>query len=215
MMRWLGRGMVALLVLCAAGAGAADITREQALKQLSSKNAATRLAAVKRLAVVGRESDGAALTKLLFDDNEATRAATEAALWAVWGRSGDAQIDALYKKGVAQMNTAEAEAAIATFSEIIRRKPDFAEGWNKRATVYFFTKRYKESLADCEEVIKRNPHHFGALSGYGQIYAQLDDLDKALEYFEKALAINPNMDGVALNIIAIRKLRTTRARGAV
>ena len=207
--------MLAALACCANGAAAAELTREQAIGQLSGKSAALRLAGVRRLHEIGRFRDAGALAKLLFDEDEATRSATEAALWAVWSRSGDAKIDAQYKKGVAQMNSGNAELAIATFSEIIRKKPDFAEAWNKRATLYFFTRRYRESLADCDEVMKRNPHHFGALSGYGQIYAQMDDYDKALEYFEKAIAVNPNMEGVALNILALRKLRAERGRKAI
>ena len=203
-----------LLPVCAT-ASAAELTRAQSLKQLSSKDAALRLAAVKRLYVIGRAPDGSALAGLLFDDNEVIRTAVQASMWAAWSRSGDAQVDALFQKGVAQMNAAEAEAAVAIFSEVIRRKPEFAEGWNKRATVYFFMKRFKESLADCDEVIKREPKHFGALSGYGQIYAQMEEFDKALEYFERALAVNPNMDGVAQNIIALRKLRAERARKAI
>ena len=196
-------------------ASAAGLTREQALKQLSSKDAIKRQAAVARLQVIGRARDGDALAKLLFDEDEDNRSAAEAAMWSVWSRSGDPQIDALFKKGVAQMNSAQAEAAVATFTEVIRRKPDFAEGWNKRATVYFFIKKFKESLADCDEVLKRNPVHFGALSGYGQIYAQMDEFDKALEYFERAIAVNPNMDGVAQNIEALRKLQAARGRKAI
>lgn len=204
-----------VLVSGSATSAAAGITRDQALKQLSHKDAAARHAAVKRLHVIGRARDGNAIAKLLFDENDDNRAAAEAAMWSVWSRSGDAQIDALFKTGVAQMNAAQAEAAIATFTEVIRRKPDFAEGWNKRATVYFFMKKFNESLADCDEVIKRNPLHFGALSGYGQIYAQIDEFDKALEYFERAIAINPNMAGVAQNIEALRRLRAARARKAI
>ena len=63
--------------------------------------------------------------------------------------------------------------------------------------------------------MKRNPLHFGALSGYGQIYLQLDEQDQALAYFEKALAINPGMEGVALNVAALRRLRAERARKAI
>ncbi len=55
-------------------------------------------------------------------------------------------------------------------------------------------------MADCAEVLKRNPNHFGALSGYGQLYLQLDEPEKALQYFERAYAINPGMNGVAANI---------------
>jgi tetratricopeptide (TPR) repeat protein len=78
--------------------------------------------------------------------------------------------------------------------------PEFAEGWNKRATVYFLVGDFERSLRDCDEVIKRNPHHFGALAGYGQIYMQLDDYERAIEYFKRALAVNPNLDGVELQV---------------
>ena len=93
---------------------------------------------------------------------------------------------------------------------IIGRKPDFAEGWNKRATLYYSIGEYQKSLRDCDEVIKRNPLHFGALAGYGLIYVQLDQPDRALEYFKRALKINPNMQGVANNIELLEKQGRTK-----
>ena len=196
-------------------ANAAPLSHDQALRQLSSRKAEARHTAVQRLAELGLMRDVASLTRLLFDKDEEVRAATEAALWKVWSRSGDARIDGLYQKGVEQMNGGEAGAAVATFTEIIRLKPDFAEGWNKRATVLFFMGRYQESLADCDEVMKRNPRHFGALAGYGQIHSRLENYDKALAYFERALAINPNMEGVAVNVVALRKLLAGRSKRAI
>ena len=94
-------------------------------------------------------------------------------------------------------------------------KPEFAEAWNKRATVLYFSGRLRESLADCDEVIKRNPIHFGALAGYGQIYSGLAEAEKALEYFEKALAVNPNLLGVAANVQALRALMSERQRKSI
>ena len=85
------------------------------------------------------------------------------------------------------MQAQQFKAAIATFSEVIRRKPAFAEGWNKRATVLFLAGELRKSLADCDEVMKRNPNHFGALAGYGQIYFQLEQYEKAIEYWKRAL----------------------------
>lgn len=194
---------------------AAELTREKALAALSSASPQARRGAAERLGAVGKAGDSRVLADLLRDPDGETRAAAEAALWKVWGRSGDTRIDALYERGVSEMNAGAAPAALATFNEIVRRKPDFAEGWNKRATVLYFMGRYKESLADCDQVMKRNPLHFGALSGYGQIYLQLDEQDQALAYFEKALAINPGMEGVALNVAALRRLRAERARKAI
>jgi tetratricopeptide (TPR) repeat protein len=196
-------------------ATAEPLSREKALLNLGSAKQAVRQEAVVRLGEIGRMRDGDKLAPLLFDDDEEVRAAVEASLWRVWSKSGDRRVDALYKKGLGQMNSGDAEAALATFSEVIRIKSDFAEGWNKRATLYYFLGRYKESIADCEEVLKRNPHHFGALSGFGQNYGKLENFEKALEYFERALAINPNMQGVALNIVGLRKLLSDKAKRAI
>lgn len=206
---------LALACLGAPGHVAAETPREQALAQLASRDPVERRAAAERLGRSGRMADAQALLGLLFDTDEPTRDAAEAALWQVWSRSGDKRVDALYRRGLTQMNAGGAAAAVATFGEIIRLKPDFAEGWNKRATVLFFLGRYQESLADCAEVLRRNPAHFGALSGMGQIYSRLEDYDRALEHFEKALAINPNLEGVALNVVALRRLREEKARRSI
>ncbi|HEX6723141.1 MAG TPA: tetratricopeptide repeat protein, partial [Burkholderiaceae bacterium] len=86
--------------------------------------------------------------------------------------------------------------ALKVFDEIVRRKPAFAEGWNKRATVHFLLGHNEQSLLDCDEVLKRNPNHFGALSGAGQIHLRLGHLEQALQFFERALKVNPNLDGI-------------------
>src|SRR3984893_14052703 len=99
-------------------------------------------------------------------------------------RSGDKEVDRLYQKGVEQMNAGDLRQSIATFTRIIEVKPDFAEGWNKRATLYFLVGDLHKSLADCDEVMKRNPYHFGALSGYALIYTRL-------EYYDRARASSP------------------------
>ena len=109
-------------------------------------------------------------------------------------------MDALYGVGVEQMQAGSLGAAIATFTRVIELKPDFAEGWNKRATLYFLVGEYRKSLADCDQVIERNPHHFGVLSGYAQIYARLGAYDRALDYARRALALNPNLSGMRESI---------------
>jgi tetratricopeptide (TPR) repeat protein len=123
------------------------------------------------------------------------REIAEQASWQIWSRSGDADVDELFALGLRQMRT-DPETAVATYSRIIETRPDFAEGWNKRATLYYMMGRLDESLKDCDEVMKRNPYHFGALSGYGQIYLRLEKYERALDYFMRALKVNPNMDSV-------------------
>jgi tetratricopeptide (TPR) repeat protein len=81
--------------------------------------------------------------------------------------------------------------------------------------VLYLAGEYRRSLADCDEVIKRNPQHFGALSGYGQIYLRLDQPAKALEYFRRALAVNPNLDGVQDLVEKLEELEARRSRRAI
>jgi tetratricopeptide (TPR) repeat protein len=81
--------------------------------------------------------------------------------------------------------------------------------------VHYLAGDMKRSLADCDEVLKRNPEHFGALSGYGQIYFQLEQYDKALDYWKKALEVNPNMLGVEINIKGVEELLAQKRRRAI
>ena len=74
---------------------------------------------------------------------------------------------------------------------------------------------YEKSLTDCDEVMKRNPDHFGALAGYGQIYLQLDQPDRALAYFRRALQVNPNMRGVQQIIPQLEQLLTERRKRTI
>jgi len=190
-------------------------TRAQAVAALGHPDARQRAAAVIYIARTGLAADGPMLVKRLSDDNPVVRELAEAGTWQVWGRSGDAETDRLLASGTQQMSAGQHQAAIATFDRVIRRRPAFAEGWNKRATAYYLAGDLRKSLADCDEVIRRNPQHFGALSGYGQIYFQFEDFDKALEYFRRALAVNPNMSGVEINIRAIEDLLREKRRKTI
>lgn len=188
-------------------------SREQALAALKSPETDTRAEAIVWLANHGSMADTPLLQERLRDANEKVRAYAEQGLWAVWSRSGDAQVDRLMARGVELMQAGEYRSAIEAFSEVVKRKPGFAEGWNKRATVYFLAGDYRRSLADCAEVMKRNPQHFGALSGYGQIYFRLEQYARAIEYWRRALRVNPNLEGVQENIEdAQQRLREQRAR---
>jgi tetratricopeptide (TPR) repeat protein len=191
------------------------LSREQALQSLSRADVQLRRKAAERLGEIGAMSDVAALQRALRDADEGTRENAEQAMWQIWGRSGDARVDRLYRTGVEQMSGGETQKGIATFTRIIELKPDFAEGWNKRATLYFLAGEYGKSLADCAQVIKRNPYHFGALAGYGQIYLRLEDYARALDFFRRALDVNPNLAVVRLNIHLLEQLIEQRRKNMV
>ncbi len=163
----------------------------------------------------GTMRDLPALVRALHDSDPAVRAFSETSMWEIWSRSGDEEIDQLFAVGVEQMSAREPAAALETFSRIIGRRPDFAEGWNKRATIYYLLGEYERSLADCAEVMKRNPYHFGALSGYGMIFLRLGEPATALGYFERALAINPNLRGVEEAVQGLRHLLVEKRKGTL
>ena len=189
-------------------------TRAQALQRLSDADAAIRREAVARLGEVGVMADAKALVNRLRDQDEETRSGAEESLWKIWARSGDEKVDALYRVGIGQMNDGLGQEAVETFTRIIGMKPGFAEAWNKRATIYFLMGELEKSLADCEEVMKRNPWHFGALAGYFQIYIQMGDFERALTYGRRALEVNPNMEGVRNGVEAVERMLDRKRRVA-
>ncbi len=207
---------ILLAALLAAGQALAQESetelRQRALADLQQKDAQIRVGACAVLAELGKPGDLPLLMAALYDPDARVRQAAEGAIWHVWGRSGDKATDQVFERGVAQMQGGELPDAVETFSRVIGMNPDFAEGWNKRATVYFLLGEDDLSLKDCAEVLKRNPQHFGVLSGYGQIYLRKGHLERALDYFRRALTINPNMDGVRNSIELIEKVMVERRR---
>jgi len=212
--RWpVGLTLAAVVTLLAAGvARAADPTREEALAALAGRDVEQRRHGALALADTGLMADLPRLAAALRDPDARVRAFAEGAMWQVWSRSGDADVDTLLAVGIEQMSARRGDLAVDTFTEVIRRRPDFAEGWNKRATVYYLLGDYEKSLADCDEVMKRNPYHFGALSGYGMIYLQLDQPAKALDYYQRALRVNPNLESIRQTVEMLKTLLIQRRK---
>ena len=211
-MRVLLSVLMSMLLLAGPLVQAQGQSREAAAQALADADPRLRREAANRLGEIGTMTDVALLARALRDADENTRDNAQQAMWRIFGRSGDADVDTLYETGVRQMEAGDLRQSIATFSRVIERKPEFAEAWNKRATAYFITGDLRKSLADCDEVIKRNPYHFGALAGYVQIYIRLEYYDRALEYSRRALAVNPNMDGVKRNLLLLERLQEARRR---
>jgi tetratricopeptide (TPR) repeat protein len=171
-----------------------------------------RLKRIERLKRTGRLRDADRLMPLLKDPDGAVREHAEQAIWSVWGRSGNAGIDQLFRAGVGQMGRNEIEQAIDTFTRVIDHLPGFAEAWNKRATARFLAGDLAGAMDDCERALTLVPDHFGSLAGYGHIYFRLDDLDMAILYWRRALAVNPNLLSVARSIEAAEKILAGRGR---
>jgi tetratricopeptide (TPR) repeat protein len=175
-------------------------SREQALRALANPDAATRAEAVVWIANRGGQADAALLQERLRDESAFVRSYAERGLWLLWGRSGNSEIDRLMARGTDEQQAGDYDKAIATYTTVIRLQPEFAEGWNRRATVYYLAGDFNRSIADCDEVLKRNPGHFGALAGLGQIYMQMQQPADALKWLRRAFEANPNMLGVEMQI---------------
>jgi tetratricopeptide (TPR) repeat protein len=128
----------------------------------------------------------------------------EGDIWSIWLTSSNEEVNILMAEGVTAMNQGDFIAAVKDFTKIIEIEPDFAEGWNKRATVLYLLDDYAGSKADVDKVLALEPHHFGALAGLGLIYAALEQEEDAIAAFERALKIHPNMANARENIELMR-----------
>ena len=127
-------------------------------------------------------------------------------IWIEWSKSGSPAMDLLLKRGRDALAAGQPELAIQHFTALIDHAPDFAEGYNARATAYFQTGDLGPSVNDIARTLTLNPRHFGALSGLGAIFEQLGEPAKALEVYKAALAINPHMPDIK---DAVKRLETS------
>jgi tetratricopeptide (TPR) repeat protein len=121
-------------------------------------------------------------------------------IWIEWSKSGSPAMDLLLQRGRDAMAAGHPEIAIQHFTALIDHAPDFAEGYNMRATAYFETGDLGPSVSDIAKTLTLNPRHFGALSGLGMIFEQLGQPEKALEVYKAALALNPHLTDVKASV---------------
>lgn len=114
-------------------------------------------------------------------------------IWNEWNQSGSASIDLMMQWAQKAMEDQKYNVALDFLDQVVTLKPDYAEGWNRRATVHFMMKNYGKSMADIDQTLKLEPRHFGALSGLAQIMADTGRKQSALEAWQKVLAIYPMM----------------------
>jgi tetratricopeptide (TPR) repeat protein len=138
----------------------------------------------------------ASLLDQLRDAKEAAAArALEQRIWDTWMRSGDAEVDRMMRQGTTEMRFGRLNQALAAFDAAIARKPDYAEAWNKRATLHYMAGNLAASLADIGKVLVLEPRHFGALSGIGLIHIAQGDKAAALAAYRRVLAVFPLNEG--------------------
>jgi tetratricopeptide (TPR) repeat protein len=124
--------------------------------------------------------------------DETSAKAIKDRIWALWLSSGGDTTDLLMTRVKSAMDAKDFDLAIKLLDAIVDFKPDYVEGWDRRATVYYMKKEYGHALADIAQVLSREPRHFGAMFGLGLIMQEFGDDKRALDVYRRALAIDPH-----------------------
>jgi tetratricopeptide (TPR) repeat protein len=147
-----------------------------------------------------RRSQLDALFKSLAKNDNPDWQSVQNEIWARWSRSGSPAMDLLLMRAESAMENRQLELALRFLDDLVRLAPDFAEGWNKRATVYFLLEEYGRSVADIERTLALEQRHFGALSGLGMILERLGDKKGAMRAYRRGLEVHPNLPGAAQGV---------------
>lgn len=158
-----------------------------------------RIAAIKSLTELasppGRSAEAEdALHRVLRETTGPTQAAAESGLWNSWCTSGEEEVDEELRRGIFLMSQDRIDESVGAFTRVTEMAPDFAEGWNKRATALFTLDRYDDSLSDCMKVLELKPRHFGCLSGLGMIQKSKGQEKEAVKWFKKAVEVHPGLN---------------------
>jgi tetratricopeptide (TPR) repeat protein len=135
--------------------------------------------------------------------DEASAKHIEERIWALWLVSGSDTCNLLMVRAKAAVDGEDYDLAIRLLDAIIELKPGYVEAWNRRATVFFLKHDYGSALFDIQQVLKREPRHFGALAGLGAIMQDIGDEKDALTAYRRALDIDPHLKGVADKVKAL------------
>ena len=124
-------------------------------------------------------------------------------IWAIWLASGSDTADLLMSRVKAAIEAKDTKLAIQLLGSIIDIRPDYIEAWNRRATLFFALKDYGRAMTDIQEVLNREPRHFGALAGLGMILEEVGEDKQALDAYRKALVVNPHMQKIPEHVKAL------------
>jgi tetratricopeptide (TPR) repeat protein len=122
-----------------------------------------------------------------------------------WSKSGSPAMDLLLKRGQEAMEAGQFDIAIGHLTALTDHAPEFAEGWNARATAYYLAGQFGPSVADIQHTLALNPNHFGALGGLGMILEETGRPEAALKAYQASLAIHPHQDGIKAAIERIER----------
>lgn len=152
------------------------------------------------------EAELDALFERLAQDELPDWEEVEQEIWEEWSASGSPTIDLLLERGRDAMNDGDMKAAVEHFTALIDHAPEFAEGWNARATAFFGLEEYGLSISDIRQTLVLNPRHFGAMQGLGRILEELEDPENALKAYQAAAALHPHRPGLKESIERVEQI---------
>lgn len=114
-------------------------------------------------------------------------------IWAVWCEHSDPRAAEAMQQAITAIASGDHDNAEPLLNDLCARYPDWAEAWNKRATLHYIAGQHEKSLSDIQQTLLREPRHYGAMAGFGQICLQYDDTQSARIAFQAALKINPHL----------------------
>jgi tetratricopeptide (TPR) repeat protein len=141
--------------------------------------------------------------KVAPDDSSAK--AIEQRIWAAWMVSKSDTANLLMVRARAAAEAKNNDLALQLLTSIVTIRPDYVEAWNRRATLNFMRKDYGAALADLTQVLRREPRHFGALSGLGLILQEIGDEKHALDAYRKAIEVYPRLENIQSQIDKLKE----------
>ena len=181
-------------------------TGAQITALLRSPHQDARKVAALAISLVGTTCCLPKIAPLLKDPDPLVNQMAEHAMWSIWFRSGATpEANKELCRGTKALNARDFDKALEHLGRAIEMDPAFAEAYNQRAIIHYLQERYEESIDDCRRAVERMPLHFGAWAGMGHCHAHLGRPGEAVECYERALSINPHLDGIPQSIQELKK----------
>ena len=139
-------------------------------------------------------------------EQEATSIALD--IWAAWMESGSAAADLVMERAVTAQSNGDIELARELYDRVISIQPDYAEAYNRRASVFLMEEKMGEALRDVNKALELEPRHFGAWTGLGRVFEELGAKDQALEAYKEALKIHPTLSPARSAVARLQKETT-------
>lgn len=151
------------------------------------------------------------LFEMLLQVEDRNRAeAVQNLIWGIWFEAPNTSTGMLLQQGQAAMTGGDYPKALQAFDALVALEPEFAEAWNRRATLHYLMGNYPASISDVERTLRLEPRHFGAMSGLGLIYDAMGEEEAALAAFKEALKMNPHMPAIIARVNEIENTLKSR-----